>query len=318
MSTLVEKVVSFVENFPVVQNGTKLNKEEAEAVIWKCLSDSRIGVSKDDPQTHCMLNHDLIGEKDFRTVFCEEYKIALPCVRALMKEVLKGKTSTEQVESKENSGVLNAVVDMLKANKPIGQYKTKELLENYNADSSSEIWTELNSRAKGLHCIVFNKDGSVNIEVSNNILQSIRKLNVSGQIYSDGKQTYRVYLVGSFPEDTVLCCPITGKILNNGFSQDLGINWNGVTEEALVFIRVIRDQNRSEVIGKFGAKQLLKTAKEGGVEALKEEYPTEYLVFEDLKSLNRLPSLRVNLNSLAEGRRVERGVLDPFGSPRRT
>lgn len=316
MSTLVEKIELFVEKFPVVQSGTKLPPKEAEASIWSCLSDPRIGVSKKDPQTHILLNPEYISEKDFRTVFCDDNKFALPCVRALMSEIMTSKPVDVQ-KNDEKNGILSAVVDVIKSAKPIGQYKTIDLLHEYNADSSSDIWNEISSRAKGLPCIVFNKDGSVNTKVSLDILQAIRKGQTFGSIYCDGKETFRVYPVGSFPEETVLCCPITGKILNNGFSQDLGISWQGVEEDALVFIRIIRDENRTEPIGKFAAKQLLKLAKEGGLAALTQEYQTEALVFEELKKLNKLPSLRVNLNSLVAGRRVERGTLDPFGSSKR-
>ena len=48
MSTLVEKIQSFVSKFPVIQNGNKLTPVEAEKAIWSLLSDTRIGIKKDD------------------------------------------------------------------------------------------------------------------------------------------------------------------------------------------------------------------------------------------------------------------------------
>lgn len=320
MSALSNKIEAALKEVPMVVCGKKLAKEEAESLIWKSLADSRIGVLKDDPETHSLLNPDLISEKDFRTVFCDEGKFALPSVRGLMKHVL-AKTDESSESSEPTGGVLKAIVDTLNANKPIGQYKTRELLENYNADSPQEIWTELEKRAKNQNCMVFNKDGSLNVNVSLDILQTIRKGQSFGSVYNDGEKTYRVYPVGVFPEDAVLCCPITSKILNNGYCSDLGISWKGVDEDCMVFIRVVRD-NREGVFSNgrdynvFAVKTVLKTAKEG-LESLREEFPEEALVYDDFKKLNQLPSLRVNLNSMAAGRRIERKS-DPFGSPKRS
>jgi len=322
MSALSNKIEAALNAVPMVVYGKKLTKEEAESLIWKRLADFRIGVLKDDPETHSLLSPDLISEKDFRTVFCDEGGFSVPSVRGLMKHVL-AKTDTESSGNSEpaGGGVLKAIVDTLNANKPVGQYKTRELLENYNADSPQEIWTELEKRAKGQNCMVFNKDGSLNINVSLDILQAIRKGQTFTSVYSDGDKTYRVYPVGIFPEDAVLCCPITGKILNNGYCSDLGISWNGVDEDCLVFIHVVHE-NREGIFSNgrdyniFAVKSVLKTAKEG-LEALRQEFPEQALIYDDLKKLNQLPSLRVNLNSMAAGRKVERRA-DPFGSPKRS
>lgn len=313
MSTLVERVKSLVEKVPFIQNGTKLTPTQAELAIWKSLSDPRIGIQKDDPQTHSLLDPALISERDIRTVFCDENKIALPCIRAFMKEIL----ATTQEEVKVNaSSDMGKVLEAITANKPIGQYKTKELLEKYDADAAQEIWDELEKRAAGCPCIVFN-GGKVNIDVSLKLMQDLRKGIKTGTVYNDGNKAYRVYPVGVFPEESALCCPVTGKILNNGYCSELGVSWNGVSEDCLVFIRIIRDQNASEKINKFSAKALVKAAMAGGLDALRADYPEEAMVYDDLKSLNQLPSLRVSLNSMAAGRKVGRAS-DPFGSPRRS
>lgn len=312
MSTLVDRIQKVVAETPVVVKGTKLGKEESEATIWRLLSDEKIGIKKDDPETHALLNPSLVTERDFRTVFCDEGGMALPSARALMKALL----IEDQPEApKEKPGVFDAVVSLLTANKPIGQYSTKELLEKYDADSPQETWDELSRRGKGYPCIVFEK-GSVNVKLSLTILQSIRKGQVPGTTFNDGEKTHRVYPVGVFPEESALCCPLTGKILNNGYSPDLDMSWANVSEEALVFIKIIRDENPRETFGKFAAKALLKTAKEG-LDALKAEYSKEALIYDELKALNQLPSLRVSLNSLAAGRKIS-SLADPFGSPRRT
>lgn len=311
MSTLVDRIQKVVAETPIVVKGTKLGKEDAEATIWKLLSNEKIGVKKDDPETHALLNPSFVTERDFRTVFCDENGMALPSARALMKTLL----IEDQPEAKtEKPGVMEAVVNLLTSQKSIGQYSTKDLLEKYDADSPQEIWDELSRRGKGHPCIVFEK-GAVNVWLSLAILQSIRKGQIPGTTYNDGEKTYRVYPVGVFPEESMLCCPLTGKILNNGYSPDLDMSWAGVSEEALVFIKIIRDENPRETFGKFVAKGLLKTAKDG-LDALKSEYSKEALVYDELKSLNQLPSLRISLNSLAAGRKIG-SLADPFGKPKR-
>ena len=165
MSALSNKIEAALKEVPMVVCGKKLAKEEAESLIWKSLADSRIGVLKDDPETHSLLNPDLISEKDFRTVFCDEGKFALPSVRGLMKHVL-AKTDESSESSEPTGGVLKAIVDTLNANKPIGQYKTRELLENYNADSPQEIWTELEKRAKNLSATNPTKNGEIIVAIA--------------------------------------------------------------------------------------------------------------------------------------------------------
>jgi hypothetical protein len=312
MSTLIDKIQKVVSEIPIVVTGTKLGKEDAETFIWKLLSDSRIGIQKNDPETHALLTSSLVTEYDFRKIFCDEANMALPSARALMKSLLI--EDQKETPKEEKPGIVDTVVNLLTANKPIGQYSTKELLEKYDADSPQDTWDELSKRAKGNPCIIFEK-GSVNVKLSLHILQTIRKGLNFGTTYNDGDKTHRVYPVGVFPEESALCCPLTGKILNNGYSPDLDMSWAGVSEDCLVFISIIRGENPRETFGKFVAKALLKTAKEG-LEALKKEYSKEALVYDELKALNQLPSLRVSLNSLATGRKI--GTLsDPFGSPRR-
>jgi len=313
MSALIERIQKAVSETPIVVAGTKLPKEDAETLIWRLLSDSRIGVQKNDPETHALVSPSLISERDFRSVFCDDGRMALPSAKALMKALLI--EDQKETPKEEKSGIVDALANMFAINKPIGQYSTKELLEKYDAYSPQDIWDELSKRGKNHPCIVFEK-GAVNVQLSLNILQSIRKGQIPGTTYNNGEKTHRVYPVGVFPEESSLCCPLTGKILNNGYSPDLDMSWAGVPEECLVFIRIVRDENRGESFGKFVAKGLLKTAKEG-IEALKEEYSKEALVYEELKALNQLPSLRVSLNSLAAGRMIGTKS-DPFGSPRRT
>jgi hypothetical protein len=313
MSTLVEKIQSFVEKVPMIQNGTKLTPSQAEFAIWKGLGDPRIGISKKDSDTHQLLQY--VSEKDYRTVFCDENSIALPCVRALMDVLTKPETESAPQPAREGDFV-GMVIKTLNDNRPIGQYKTTDLLEKYDADASQEIWEELQKRSQSLPCIIFT-DGKVDIKLSNGLLQSIRKGEKTTNVWNDGEKVHRVYSIGVFPEEFALCCPITGKILNNGYCSDLGVSWSGISEECLVFIKIVCTENGVEVQNKFAAKQMIKAAKEGDIEQLRKDWPEEALVYDEQKKLGTLPSLRVSRNSMAAGRRMSR-VSDPFGTPKRS
>ncbi len=336
MSTLSEKILSFVQKSPLVQSGIKISPENAEKAIWKGLSDQRIGVLKEDEQTHQFLNPDFISEKDFRTVFCDEMGFALPCVRMLMKEIISSsKVSADETKKSsdfsvseliaekqfmdENSSFVRKTVDALKeivsSNKPIGQYKTTELLEKYTVDSPQEIWDELKKRSNGLPCIIF-EDGKLNVKLSNGLIQDIRKGHKTTSVYNDGENFYRVYCIGCFPEDFSYVCPITGKILQTNFySSELGLSWSGIVEECLVLIHIIAQKN-PEVRNKMVAKMLAQSAK-CGFEKLRHDWSEEALVYDELKKLNDLPSLRVSRGSMATGRAFSHQA-DPFGSPRRS
>jgi hypothetical protein len=194
--------------------------------------------------------------------------------------------------------------------------KVKELLERYDADSTQEVWDELKNRGKGQPCIAFNPDGTLAIDLTVSIIQDIRKGSEYGNTYMDGVKAWRLYPVGVFPDEMSLVCPLTSKILVNGYCSELKISWSGVSEEALVFVRVVKNENPREDFGRVAAKSLVQTAKKG-LEALRTEYPEEALRYDELKGIGQLPSLRVSRNSMVAGRAVERRGSDPFGQPRR-
>ena len=261
MSTLLEKIQSVVAKHPIVVGGKKLTPQDAETVIWSRLANERIGVLKDDPSTHSLMG--FVSERDFRTVFCDEDpKMALPSARCLMAQILKAEDETPPQVS--GSDVGTAIADALAANRPIGQLKTKELLERYDADSPEEIWHELRERAKGQPCIAFMKGNGVAVALTLKIFQGIRKGEEYCDTFHDGERVWRLYHVGVFPQETALVCPIVGQILSNGYSSSLKASWAGVDEDCMVFVRVVKDANPSEdFTGRVAIKHLVSVAKKG-------------------------------------------------------
>ena len=312
MSALVAKIQSVVAQTPIVVGGKKLSPQDAETKIWQLLSDERIGVLRDDPDTHTLMA--FVGEQHFRLVFCDEGKMALPSARVLMAGILGEEKPADKPQDGGNMGA--AIQAAFAANRPVGQLKTKELLDRYEADSPQEVWDELKKRANGQPCIVHNKDGSLNVDLTLAVIQDIRKGADFGNTYNDGKVAWRLYPVGMFPEETSLVCPLTGKILANGYCSDLKVSWADVSEACMVFIRVIKNENPREDFGRVAAKSLIQTAK-NGIEALRGEYPEEALRYDELEKLGQLPSLRVNRNSLVAGRCAQQRLSDPFGQPKR-
>ena len=236
MSALIEKIQSVVAKIPIVVGGKKLSPQDAETKIWQLLSDERIGVLRDDPDTHTLMT--FVGEQHFRLVFCDEGKMALPSAKALMAGILAEEKPV--VAPREGGDVSDAIHAMFAANRPVGQLKTKELLDRYEADSPQEVWDELKKRANGEPCIVHNKDGSLNVDLTLAVIQDIRKGAGFGNTYCDGKTAWRLYPVGMFPEETSLVCPLTGKILANGYCSDLKVSWSGVSEACMVFVKKTR------------------------------------------------------------------------------
>lgn len=311
MSALKNKIQSVVAKYPMVVAGRKLPPQEAEQKVHSLLADERIGILSDDPDTHSLLS--FVSERDIRTVFCDEAKVAVPFVKAFLANV--GGSSETQDKPNESGSMVKALKALIPQDP--GQMKTKELLEIYDADASESIWSELKARSKNQPCIIFCEDGSIDMLLTLAVFRGIRKGETYGGIYHDGDIASRLYPIGVFPQESVLVCPITGNTLSNGYCSDLKVSWRGIGEDEMVFIRVIRDQNPNENFGRVALRGIINTAK-AGMTALREEFSEEALVYDEMKELNQLPSLRINRNSLVAGRRMERkGTADPFGSPKR-
>jgi len=308
MQELLSKIHEAVMANPMVIGRKLATIEEAETLIWDGLQD--LGILQSEPTTHTLFTN--IKHGDLRRALTEERELALGSFRAVFPDASEHQATDTQTGYQDLAKAIKESI----SNRPVGQWSDTELLKAYSIEAPNSVWSTLADISKGQPVIVFNDDGSVAIPLSLVLMRTARKGMKNNSFFVCGGKSYRVYKVGDFPDEVALTCPITGEVLVNEYSNSISVSWEGVTLECLQFIRVIRDES-GEPIGKFAARQLATTAKSGGMDELRTDFPQEAVKFDELATLGQLPPLKVSLNSLAQGRLVSQRQSDPLGKATR-
>jgi hypothetical protein len=295
MKTLTEKVAEATQFINFAKDS-----KEAESFMWDCLN--QLGINDDDLSYELLMSNDC-KEGDFRTVFCDKMKLAVPRFRRIWK-ILKGGSKENLVKSGEKEiDLTQSLIDRIT---PIGQYSDKQLLDKYGVDCDLSVETELKVRSEQRCCIVFNEDDTINKEISLKLLREARRREIPSTYKDKSNKVYRVYRVGQFPEQIYTRCPVTGSILFDGYCDALGVSWD-IPIEALQFIAVL--VNEGVEVNALTARDLQKEFVKNGMDGLKSVFPKIATTFEELKEIGELPNLKARLSA-------RDAVQDPFGSKR--
>jgi len=185
------------------------------------------------------------------------------------------------------------IAQILKDQRPVGQWKDQELLDAYNQDCDPEVEATLKKKASGAPIVVFvNEDeGVVDVEASLKCLRmSRRRDRMPDMMRFDGKLK-RLYRVGEFPSLVVYQCPFhPDVILFDGYCDRDDADWSAVSYEAKQFARLVYEADEQPRRHR-GVLSFIAVA-EDGVEALKAEYPKIGLEFDELRREDDLPSLK--------------------------
>jgi len=295
MKTLTEKVADATQFINFAKDS-----KEAETFIWDCLN--QLGIDKDDLSYELLMSNDC-KEGDFRSIFCDKMKLAVPRFRRVWKILKAGSKEELAKEQKQDGGLTKELIDSIV---PVEQYSDTQLLEKYGATCDRRIETELKVRSEQRHCIVFKNKDEIDIELSLKLLREARRREVPSTYKDKSNKIHKVYRVGQFPEQLYTRCPVTGSILMEGYSDDLGVTWD-VPEEALQFIAVA--SNEGVDINAITARDLQKEYKENGMDGLRSIFPKIATTYDDLKEIGELPNLQTRLST-------RDAVKDPFGSKR--
>jgi hypothetical protein len=297
MSSLSDKVAKAAPLL-VVSPGKTVIGNNAD-FIWACLRE--LGITDDDMSHEILLSADT-REGDARAVFCDKNGVPVPRFRRIWSILREGAVS-EQTTGGAPTGDLKSLVDAVR---PIGQRSDEELLALYGVDCSSEIEKELRERTKSHNCIVFRKNGTkqeVDQAISMRLMKEARRRQVDPS-YHDGDKVYRVYPIGEFPEQVYTMCPVTGKLLTDGYSDGLGFKWD-MDYAGMVFVNLIHKAGIQ--ITPITARDIQNEWKAKGLDGLKSMFPKVAKTYEDLDEIGELPSLHTRLNGREAGRQ------DPFG-----
>lgn len=291
--------VAEAANYVVLTSDTPSVTPDKEAIVWECLN--TLGIYDDDISYEILMSKNC-KEGDARAVFCEQMCIPVPRFRKIWSILKEGGIEEQSNLSTSNINELKAVV---RSNRPIGQFSNKDLLIRYAENPDDSVAEdELVKRSKGNKCIAYGKDGAINITVSASLLAKAKKgLTVPSIMKNSTGEIYRIYEVGQSPEQTYDVCPVTGKVLFEGYSDELGVTWT-VPEEARQFIWLMHDQGIQ--IDAFTANNIQKLYKDEGLDALKMQYIKISEMYDELKEIGELPSLKTKLTTR------QSKVADPF------
>lgn len=278
-----------------------------EEQLWQYLS--KIGICKDDADALSLLEAETTREGDARNSFCDTYntskgEVPVPVVRflagwAILKGKAKGAESNKEVSS-------NA--ELIACLRPIAQYSDTELLEKYDIDASSEIIDELDRRSQSRPFIVYDVNKE-NIDIENTLRMlkvARRKETKQKHVLPNGKPVL-LYCAGQFPMLFVEESPIhPGVILTDGYCDECGQNWSGISLEDRIIVRVAVMAEAIETT-KASINKLINQIRIGdgdhvspGTESLL-DIPDVKFLYDELKENGQLPVLRKRASSSQDG-----------------
>lgn len=218
---------------------------------------------------------------------------------------LKGRDPFAQNEvnlTPHSPELVQAVVEQLERQKPIGQWSDVELLLQYSKHCPMKIEEELAKRSKGRPAIVFNPDETVNMDTSLILLRQARHNDTPGTYIVEGDHggLRQVYKIGDFPMNVLYECPIHSNVLlTEGYCEECGMKWNNFDENKnkYIFLRLVSETTKIEPTA-------LRMYLGQSFDELVQLYPKVLLKFNALKEEEKLPTLKRRISKSKNG--------DPF------
>lgn len=211
---------------------------------------------------------------------------------------LRGKSDTKT----GSDTIVSSIEKLANAARPKTAWTDEELLKAYD-NQDSEIWEILRNRVHGRHCIIYNKDGSVNIENSLSLVR-IAKRQPTNDNHMISGMPVRVYRPGDFPLSMSLVDEspfFRGVALVDGTCGNSMTDWNGVLHETRVLVYIQVHEIERVKLAHHSMRQLWESARKGTV-YFRENYPMAALRYNELADKGDLPKLKVNQQEASEPR----------------
>lgn len=189
----------------------------------------------------------------------------------------------------------------------------KELLERYNPkDVENAVGDRLKKISRGMRCIVFNDDGSVNVEKSSEIIGDIQSDLPELEKVLVGGVPKQIFKVGDRTDNYADENPIyPGRVLRSGDTCDqTGRSWDGValTVRQLLYLAVT-ETNELKINSLDDAHNALDKAVSNDAEnIIRSRYQEASIYFDECQKTGELPVLKIALGTNSSNGRVE----DPF------
>ncbi len=255
---------------------------------------AELGVDGNNEQSLTIIDSDeFLPMSDLFEVFVDSGLTKKARLRSGMPH-LRGKTHLgETAEAVDDNALVTAIKEMTESNQPLTALSDAKLLDRYD-DTETEVSKILRERTHGRKCIVFNKDGSINKDVSLELIRAARRQATPDQYSVNGK-VVRTYRAGDFPaiplEESPFC---PGVALVNGYCGESNTNWGAIPHDNRVFARLIVEMekpSKSELrqihIDVYNDTHGVVTGK------LREKYSEVALVYDERQANDTLPKLKI-------------------------
>ncbi len=240
---------------------------------------------------------------DLRASFVEGGHTKIGILRLAMPH-LRAKTNVDQPIATTGNGdsTANALRDLIASNRPKSDWTDQELLESYD-ETTIDVAEILGKRSRGRPCIVFKKDGSVDIEVSLKLLKIAKRQPTAESHRLDNGKHVTVYRPGIFLDKPLDESPFyPGVALVDGYCAKSSTQWNGVSHKNRVLIRLHVTQIETTQLSKREMAQLCKSAHvtNNAIPNLFDELGEAAALYEKLEDQDKLPKLKVFSNAVKD------------------
>jgi hypothetical protein len=172
--------------------------------------------------------------------------------------------------------------------------KPSELVEKYDPENSDDAFGEkLKILSGGQRFIVFNNDGTVNVSVSQNLLQELRDNYPERQSVIVESDVHKTYRVGDCPSKYADEHPVWhGKMLRPNGMSDADIDWKSVplNVRQLIYLAI----KTGELKGK-DEQDIRDLVDNKTFNELGKRWKNASLKFKELSETNQLPQLKIKL-----------------------
>jgi hypothetical protein len=221
--------------------------------------------------------------------------------------ILKGSSGEKSAPAAPESSRDDKLVELLR---PVEQWSDVEVVEKYGPDCEARVTEEMERRTKGKRCVVFNADGSVDVEQTVTLIRLFRKEKSKKDRETfkvPGGSVVRLYAVGEFPLVFVEECPLHGTLtLLDGYCEECQDSWKGISDDDRVIVRVAVEVDPDLASGPMAIAKLIKRIRDEESAKFLLDVGQIGLHYQDLKEEGRLPILRRKMSTTKNG--------DPFYS----
>jgi hypothetical protein len=298
-----------------IAKASEVLKASDTTTIEKILKE--IGIEKNEMGLN-LLNSDVatyeLLESSISSVFNGSGLLLVKTAVKYLKGVDPFCTHKEEISTSSSDPDSNALIQYIRANKPVQQMSDSELMGLWDKNKDPEVENELSKRAKGQAFIVLipgtympGKE-NIDIELSLELLKSARKRNNPTIIPYIGNTFASVYKINelNLNDRIIEICPICGEILWKGYCESCNSSFAGVGDDERAYVKLIVDSGKIQSNSVSDRKAIVVSAAKG-IDDLKVTWPGIYKTFEELKLTGNLPKLRKIAN-----RPATLPVQDPF------